>query len=187
MAAYSYKINHTGDKSTIVFHTNSHGEVTLVFKYKGMPDGNNYLWYDCFNLAIGKEIQAVSEEEELAHDISTIMYLFESFEHYPGSNQDFFFNVFDIYMSNHIHQFGRIVDTDLCSTIAYLGIVLNALAQNEPNGKTITQEGRMNLLDMLMARTEQKFGDYLYLTKYHRTLRGLQPYLVSFNEFKNNL
>ena len=90
-------------------------------------------------------------------------------------------------MSNHIHQFGRIVDTDLCSTIAYLGIVLNALAQNEPNGKTITQEGRMNLLDMLMARTEQKFGDYLYLTKYHRTLRGLQPYLVSFNEFKNNL
>ena len=66
-------------------------------------------------------------------------------------------------------------------------IVLNALAQNDPNGETITDEGKMNLLEMLMARAEQKFSEYLYLTRYHRTPHGLQPFLVSFNDFKNNL
>ena len=184
MISYSYKIRHSGDEVTIVFQTSRHGDVSLAFKYKNMPDGNNYLWYDCFNLSVGKEMQAFSEEEELAQDIATIMYLCEN---PSGSHKDFIIDAFDIYISNHIRQFGRIVDTDLCSTIAYIGIVLNALAQNEPNGEPITEEGKMNLLEMLMARTEQKFGDYLYLTRYHRTPRGLQPYLVSLNDFKNNL
>ena len=184
MVSYSYKIVHSGDEATIVFQTIRHGDVSIVFKYKKMPDGNNYLWYDCFNLSIGKEMQAVSEEEEFAHDISTIMYLCEN---PSGPHQNFIINAFDIYLSNHISQFGRIIDTDLCSTIAYIGIVLNALAKNEPNGEQITEEGKKNLLKMLMARTERKFGDYLYLTRYNRTPRGLQPYLISFNDFKNNL
>ena len=184
MVAYSYKINHRGDEATIVFQTSRHGEVSIVFKYKNMPDGDNYLWYDCFNLSIGKEMQAFSEEEELAHDIATIMFLCEN---PSGLNQDFIINAFDTYISDHIHQFGRIIDTDLCSTIAYMGICLNALAQKEPNGEPITQEGKMQLLDMLMARTEQKFGDYFYLTRYSRTPMGLRPYLVSFNDFKKNL
>lgn len=183
MASYNYIITHSGNYATITIQTNRHGDVRLEFKFTDMPNSSKGLFYDSFNLTLGQEMQTISDEEELAQDISTIIYLFETT---AGPNRDFIIETFDIVISKHIKQYGRLVDTDLCSTIAYMGIALNALAQKEPNGTTITQEGKMHLLEMLMARAEHKFGNYLYLTKYSRTPHGLQPYLVSFNDFKKS-
>ena len=184
MSSYDYNITYSGNQATLIVHTLRHGDVRLVFDYLQMPDGSKSYNYDCFNLAARQEMQALSDEEELAHDISTIMYLYE---HLSGPNQDFLIDTFDTVISNHIRQFGRLIDTDLCSTIAYMGLCLNALAEKEPNGEPMTQEGKNRLLNVLFARTEEKFGDYFYLTRYSRTPMGLKPYLVSFNEFKKNL
>ena len=184
MASYDYRITYSGNQANLVIQTLRHGEVLIKFKFVNMPDGSKGFCYDSFNLTIGQEMQTISDEEELANDISSIMYLYENPK---GEKRDFIIDTFDEVVTKHIKQYNRIVDTDLSSTIAYMGIALNALAQKEPNGTTITQEGKMHLLEMLMVRTEQKFGNYLYLTRYHRTPQGLQPYLISFNELKKNL
>ena len=96
MSSYDYNITYSGNQATLIVHTIRHGDVRLVFDYLQMPDGSKSYNYDCFNLAARQEMQALSDEEELAHDISTIMYLYE---HLTGPNQDFLIDTFDTVIS----------------------------------------------------------------------------------------
>ena len=180
MPTYNYKIIHEKQEATLVFQTYRHGEVRLTFRCIPFPSGWTGLVYDCFNLTFGKEMQQISDENEFAEDLAKIMYLYD---HPIGATSDFLIDTFDAFVSQHIQQYGRIVDVDLSSTISQMTIALDALAKTE----RINEQGKQRLLELLMARAEQKFGDFLYLTRYARTPYGLQPQLVSFNEFKKNL
>lgn len=184
MSTISYKLLHSGTNATIVFQSLHHGEIHMTFKCVNLPNGNNGLVYDCFNATIGREMQQVSDENEFAEDLSCIMYLYEN---QTRTKQDLIIGTFDTIISKHIRQYGRIVDTDLYSTIAQMTITLNALAQKEPNSTTLNEQGKRGIIEMLIARVEQNFGNYLYVTQYARTPLGLLPRLISFNDFKKNL
>jgi hypothetical protein len=185
MDSFDYRITHIGDRATILFQTPRHGEMSMEFKFIDMPDGSKGLYYDSYNVALGQDMQTISDEEELAEDISLIINLLDKKDNptYDISLID----TFDTIIEKHISQYGRLVDTDLCSNIAYIGLALKALSAKDPNGATFGPVHRGRLLEMLMGRAEQKFGDYLYLTKYSRTPFGIKPYLVSFNYLKKNL
>lgn len=184
MATLSYKILHSGTEATLVFQSISHGEVRVAFKCINTPDGSKGLVYDCFNATIGRTMQQVSDENEFANDLSYIIYLYENHGFTDG---DFLIGTFDAIIDKHIRQYNRIVDTDLYSTIAQMIIALNALVQKEPNGIPLNEHGKHNILEMLMIRAEEKYADFLYVTQYARTPFGLQPHLISFNDFKKNL
>lgn len=185
MECFNYKITHSGNQATIVFQAPRHGEISMVFKYVETPDGSKGLCYDCFNLALGQDMQAVSAEEELAQDISLIINLIDNTDN--PANDINIIDTFDAIIEKHISQYGRLVDTDLCSNIAYIWLALKSLSEKDSNGETFGPVRRICLLEMLMGRAEQRFGDYLYLTRYSNTPSGIRPYLVSFNEFKKNL
>lgn len=184
MAALNYTIQHNGAEATIIFQSLHHGKVQINVKCVRTPDGNKGFVYDCVNATIGREIQQISLETDFVNDLSYIIYLYENS---VGTKQDYINGTFDAVINKHIRQYGRIVDTDLYTTIAQMTIGLNALAQNEPNGVPLNEHGKLKLLKMLLARAEQKYGNFLYLTQYELTAYGLQPHLISFNDFKNNL
>lgn len=184
MSVYTYKIIHEEQEATLVFQTLRHGEVSVSFRCIPIPNGGTGLVYDCFNLAAGKEMQQVSDENEFAEDLATIMYLLEN---PTGATSDIFIDTFDAFINQHIQKYGRIVDVDLSSAISQITISVDALAKTEPKRGSVNENGKRRLLEMFLERAEQKFGDFLYLTRHVRTPYGLQPQLISFNEFKKNL
>lgn len=188
MTTQNYRIIHGGQETTLVFQTSGYGEVRMTFRNVTTPDGGTGLVYDCFNAMIGREMQQISDEREFAEDLAKVIHLLENalFKKMSGTTSDFLFDAFDTAINGHIQQYGRIVDTDLYSTIAQMTIAIDSLGQKEPKGRPLDGQAKRRLFESFMARTEQKFGDYLYLTRYARTPYGLQPQLISFNEFKKN-
>ncbi len=167
MNSVSYNIIHTGQKTTLVFQTSYYGEMSISFRCVATPDGGTGLVYDCFNATIGREMQQISDEKEFAEDLAKIIHHLENalLKKMHGATSDFLFDAFDAVIHLHIQQYGRIVD----------------------KGRPLDEQTKRSLLESFMARVEQKFGNYLYLTRYARTPYGLQPQLISFNDFKKNL
>lgn len=189
MNSLSYNIFHKGQEASLVFQTSYYGEVSISFRCVTAPNGGTGLVYDCFNATIGREMQQISEEKEFAEDLAKIIHLLENalLKKMQGATSDFLFDAFDAVINLHIQQYGRIVDTDLYSTISQMTIAVDLLGRKEPKGKPLDEQAKRRLLESFMARVEQKFGNYLYLTTYARTPSGLQPQLISFNDFKKNL
>lgn len=189
MNSVSYNIIHTGQKTTLVFQTSYYGEMSISFRCVATPDGGTGLVYDYFNATIGREMQQISDEKEFAEDLAKIIHHLENalLKKMHGATSDFLFDAFDAVIHLHIQQYGRIVDTDLYSTISQMTIAVDLLGRQEPKGRPLDEQTKRSLLESFMARVEQKFGNYLYLTRYARTPYGLQPQLISFNDFKKNL
>lgn len=188
MTTITYRIIHGMQETTLAFTTFGYGEVRITFQNITTPDGGIGVVYDCYNAMTGRAMQQISDEKEFAEDLARIIQLLENSleKKILGATSDFLFDAFDTAINNHIQKYGRIVDTDLYSTISQMTIAIDSLGQKEPKGRPLDEQTKRRFFESFMERTEQKFGTYLYLTKYTHTPYGLQPYLISFNELKNN-
>lgn len=82
--------------------------------------------------------------------------------------------VLNTLIREHINQHGRIIDTDLMMMTNVLELVIIA-AHGKVNSETL----RLQSAGIAMNQYEDKF----FITVYHRTPFGIQPDLISANEF----
>lgn len=133
------------------------------------PNGSKGVLYDCFLVALGQWHKQGMSEGDFIRDMSNVINLVTS-----GHSDE---EVMDTLLSEHISNFGRLIDTDLCTCISELQMVLSALNRSSD---------RNDLLNRMMRYAQNRFGDKLYITKYKNTGMGLQPYLVSYKEFSKS-
>ena len=130
------------------------------------PNGSKGVLYDCFLVALGQWHKQGMSEEDFIKDMSNVINLVTS-----GHSDE---EVMDTLLSEHISSFGRLIDTDLCTCISEMQMVLSALNRNC---------NRNDFFNRMMQYAQNRFGDKLFITNYKNTGLGLQPYLVSYKEF----
>ena len=133
------------------------------------PNGSKGVLYDCFLVALGQWHKQGMGEDDFIKDMTKVINLVTS-----GHSDE---EVIGTLLSEHISSFGRLIDTDLCTCVSELQMVLSALNRNS---------NRNDLLTRMMQYAQKRFGDKLFITKYKNTGLGLQPYLVSYKEFIKN-
>lgn len=156
---------YVGDEIHLTIPTQS-GTYTIKVNSVPRPDGCKCVMYDCFHIALGKWIQGTLEESEFIHDMKEVVNMVAS----GKTDNDVIYSL----LFTHKAKNGRIIDSDVCT---YISEILMA---------KIAVKGSCNrdcLLEQMMQVAERSFGDSLYITKYRRTVFGLQPYLITFKEF----
>ncbi|MBP9984534.1 MAG: hypothetical protein KBF13_05370 [Prevotella sp.] len=163
------KKEYVGNNLKLTFNT-KRGEATVnVSSVKG-PNGQKGVMYDCFLIAAKRWMQQGMEEDDFISEMKKVI---KDVADGLSSNQ-----IMCSLLQKHIAEKGRLVDTDLCTYISELH-----LAQTAVNGTC----DRNELLDQMMQVAEKNFSSNLFITMYRQSPMGLQPYLVSFNNFvKNN-
>ena len=161
----SIRKNYVGNMIYLTFPT-SKGDFTIKANSVGGPGGTKGVMYDCFIVALGQWQQQGMGEDDFIHDMEKVVNLVAD-----GNNNK---TVMETLLKQHIAQFGRLIDTDLCAYISELYLALIAI-----NGSC----NRNELLDQMMQVAERGFGSKLFITKYRRSAFGIQPYLVSFADY----
>lgn len=161
----SIRKNYVGNMIYLTFPT-SKGDFTIKANSVGGPGGTKGVKYDCFIVALGQWQQQGMGEDDFIHDMEKVVNLVAD-----GNNNK---TVMETLLKQHIAQFGRLIDTDLCTYISELYLALIAI-----NGSC----NRNELLDQMMQVAERGFGSKLFITQYRRSAFGIQPYLVSFADF----
>lgn len=163
----SVQKKYIGDNLQLTFNAGK-GNVVINVVTSITPTGSRGVMYDCFLIAANKWLQQGLEESEFISDMKNIISLASD-----GLTSK---EIMKLLLKQHISANGRLLDSDLCTYISEL-----YLAQTALTGYC----NRDVLLDEMMQVAERNFGDCLFITMYQRVGIGLQPYLVTFEEFVN--
>lgn len=130
------------------------------------PDGDIGVVYDCYSIFLNRIMKNVTDIDYFVGKIDRAVNLLNE-----GKSLDVVLNTL---IREHINQHGRIIDTDLMMMTNVLELVIIA-AHGKVNSETL----RLQSAGIAMNQYEDKF----FITGYHRTPFGIQPDLISANEF----
>ena len=89
-----------------------------------------------------------------------------------------FYNAFDVFVSKHIKEFGRLIDTDLFRIIAEIISMMEALSRK--NNISFSKEDRVEITQVFVNRGISRFANYFYITRYRRNGLNIEPYLEKY-------
>lgn len=166
-----------GDKDVVLlFHTKTHRNVRILVDFS---DGNQkVVTFPAFSLQLNNRIKLHMPFDDFNKDIRKIVGLLT---YVCAVRREFEF-ILDQLLHEHVLEHGRIIDTDLCTYIAEICIVLDAFSRSE-SGNGLTTNGRNALLNRFMVLAETKYGDKLLINKVQNVNGRLTPNLVSMNDF----
>ncbi len=128
----------------------------------------------CYDPRIGKTNIIGYGEQDFADDIQKLISIIDA----KDMGDMAFYNAFDVFVSEHIKEFGRLIDTDLFRIIAEIITMMEALSLK--NNIPFLEEDRIDITKTFVNRGILRFGNYFYITRYRRNGLNLEPYLVKY-------
>lgn len=113
-------------------------------------------------------------ERDFIDDIKVMLRFLEN----SPKGEDFLYVAFDSFISYHIKQFNRIIDTDLFRIIAEFILVIEALSMKQEIHIPITQ--RVEFTRLFVNRVLITVPQYLYVTRYRTSAFGIESYLEKY-------
>ena len=113
-------------------------------------------------------------ERDFVDDVKMMLKFLEN----SPKGEDFLYVAFDSFVSYHIKQFSRIIDTDLFRIIAEFILVIGALSANQGIHIPIAQQ--VEFTRLFVNRALMTVPQYLYVTRYRTSALGIEPYLEKY-------
>ena len=113
-------------------------------------------------------------ERDFVDDVKMMLKFLEN----SPKGEDFLYVAFDSFVSYHIKQFNRIIDTDLFRITAEFILVIEALSVKQGIHIPITR--RVEFTRLFVNRALMTVPQYLYVTRYRTSALGIEPYLEKY-------
>lgn len=113
-------------------------------------------------------------ERDFIDDVKMMLKFLEK----SPKGEDFLYVAFDSFISYHIKQFNRIIDTDLFRIIAEFILVTEALSRNKGINIPIIQH--IEFSHLFINRALSTVSQHLYITRYRKSTFGIEPYLEKY-------
>ena len=161
-----------GKKSTIFCFMMKIGELKIVLDSAQMQE--SVILIPCYDPRMGGITQIGYGEQDFADDIQRLIDIIDS----KDMGDMAFYNAFDVFVSKHIKEFGRLIDTDLFRIIAEIISMMEALSRK--NNISFSKEDRVEITQVFVNRGISRFANYFYITRYRRNGLIIEPYLEKY-------
>ena len=167
----SYR-NAKGKKQAVFYFTMKVGALEIILDSAQINEP--VILIPCYDPRIGKTNIIGYGEQDFADDIQKLISIIDA----KDMGDMAFYNAFDVFVSEHIKEFGRLIDTDLFRIIAEIITMIEALSLK--NNIPFLEEDRIDITKTFVNRGISRFGNYFYITRYRRNGLNLEPYLVKY-------
>lgn len=169
----SYQYN-KGNKQVVFDFTMKVGALKIILNSAQIEEP--VILISCYDPRMGSITKIGYGEQDFADDIQKLIEIIDS----KDMGDMAFYNAFDIFVSEHIKEFGRLIDTDLFRIIAEIITMMEALSLK--NNIPFTEEDRIDITKTFVNRGLSRFSNYFYITRYRRNGLGLEPYLEKYSK-----
>lgn len=127
-----------------------------------------------YNPRLGRVIELGYGEQDFADDIQNLINIIDA----KDMGDMAFYNAFDIFVFNHIKEFGRLIDTDLFRIIAEIVLMMEALSKK--NNIVFSEVDRIDITKTFVNRALSRYANLFYITNYRRNGLSIEPYLEKY-------
>lgn len=167
--SYQYS---NGKKEVVFDFTMKTGKVKIVCKSALMQEP--VILIPSYDPRVGRVVELGYGEQDFADDIQSLINIIDA----KDMGDMAFYNAFDVFTSNHIKEFGRLIDTDLFRIIAEVISMMEALSKK--NNIVFSEIDRIGITKTFVNRALSRYANLFYITKYQRTELGIEPYLEKY-------
>ena len=119
-------------------------------------------------------MEIVYGEKDFADDIQKLIDTID----YEDRGEEAFYYAFDVFVTEHINEFNRLIDTDLFRIISEIILMMEAILK----ARVKEQLPEQDIMHSYINRTLTKFANNFYITKYRRSNFNIEPYLVKYSD-----
>lgn len=164
MAQVTY--SHVGNDKLRIDFPLSEGIQSIFADTVITPDGYRCIIYDNYIVSLKQMYQNATD---IGFYVSKIQLAFDNI--ILGNNNS---DTIKVMVSNHVSQFGRVIDSDLMMMASAISRVREVFGDNY-NIDSIVSDA------LEVAKTS--FRDKLFITLYQKTMMGIQPSLIPATEY----
>lgn len=88
---------------------------------------------------------------------------------------------FDVFVTEHINEFNRLIDTDLFRIVSEIILMMEAILKARVK-EQMPEQDKIDIMHSYINRALTKFANSFYITKYRRSNFNIEPYLVKYSD-----
>ncbi|WP_071148976.1 hypothetical protein [Bacteroides ndongoniae] len=136
-----------------------------------------FISFPSYDPRLGRYVEIVYGEKDFVDDIQKLIDIID----YEDRGEEAFYYAFDVFVTEHINEFNRLIDTDLFRIISEIILMMEAILEARVK-EQLPEQDKIDIVRSYINRTLTKFANNFYITKYRRTNFNIEPYLVKYSD-----
>ncbi len=141
------------------------------------PIPESFISFPSYNPYLKRCVNIVYGEKDFADDIQKLIDIID----YEDKGEEAFYYAFDVFVTEHINEFNRLIDTDLFRIISEIILMMEAILKARLK-EQMPEQDKIDIAQSYINRTLIKFADDFYITKYRWNHFNFEPYLVKYSD-----
>lgn len=177
-----------GSKKPSVNHQIIQGKKCTVFQFSmkatdfvitchTVPTPKPLISIPSYDPRLGRYAEIVCSEKDFADDIQKLINIID----YKDMGDEAFYHAFDVFVTEHINEFNRLIDTDLFQIISEIILMMEAILKARTK-EQMPEQDKIDIMHSYINRALTKFANNFYITKYRRNNFNIEPYLVKYSD-----
>ena len=177
-----------GSKKPSINHQIIQGKKCTVFQFSMKatdfvitchvaPAPEPLISFPSYDPRLGRYVEIVYGEKDFADDIQKLIDTID----YEDRGEEAFYYAFDVFVTEHINEFNRLIDTDLFRIISEIILMMEAILKARVK-EQLPEQDKIDIMHSYINRTLTKVANNFYITKYRRSNFNIEPYLVTYSD-----